>query len=205
VVDILAPYQRGGKIGLFGGAGVGKTVLITELINNFAKARGGFSVFAGVGERTREGNELYTEMIESGVDSKCVIVYGQMNEPPSARAYVGLTGLTIAENFRDVEGQDSKGVQPQPPPPPKSVRPPPAPPKAGVIGPSSRGRSASGDGSDSAGDPDALRTKLKLFFWDKVVGNPEQSRVWDEIRAGSSRKTLKHLISSLNEFSHCYM
>ncbi|KAL2641899.1 hypothetical protein R1flu_009486 [Riccia fluitans] len=114
VVDLLAPYQRGGKIGLFGGAGVGKTVLIMELINNIAKAHGGFSVFAGVGERTREGNDLYKEMIESGViklgdkqaESKCALVYGQMNEPPGARARVGLTGLTVAEYFRDVEGQD---------------------------------------------------------------------------------------------------
>ncbi|BBG94514.1 hypothetical protein Prudu_002820 [Prunus dulcis] len=111
---LLAPYQRGGKIGLFGGAGVGKTVLIMELINNVAKAHGGFSVFAGVGERTREGNDLYREMIESGViklgekqaDSKCALVYGQMNEPPGARARVGLTGLTVAEHFRDAEGQD---------------------------------------------------------------------------------------------------
>ncbi|KAJ8567440.1 hypothetical protein K7X08_019648 [Anisodus acutangulus] len=110
VVDLLAPYQRGGKIGLFGGAGVGKTVLI----NNVAKAHGGFSVFAGVGERTREGNDLYREMIESGViklgdeqgESKCALVYGQMNEPPGARARVGLTGLTVAEHFRDAEGQD---------------------------------------------------------------------------------------------------
>ncbi|GMH43693.1 hypothetical protein BSKO_11615 [Bryopsis sp. KO-2023] len=114
VVDLLAPYQRGGKIGLFGGAGVGKTVLIMELINNIAKAHGGFSVFAGVGERTREGNDLYHEMIESGViklgdkreDSKCTLVYGQMNEPPGARARVALTGLTVAEHFRDAEGQD---------------------------------------------------------------------------------------------------
>ncbi|PNH01194.1 ATP synthase subunit beta, mitochondrial [Tetrabaena socialis] len=114
VVDLLAPYQRGGKIGLFGGAGVGKTVLIMELINNVAKAHGGFSVFAGVGERTREGNDLYREMIESGViklgdkrgESKCTLVYGQMNEPPGARARVALTGLTVAEFFRDVEGQD---------------------------------------------------------------------------------------------------
>ncbi|CAM6129360.1 unnamed protein product [Calypogeia fissa] len=114
VVDLLAPYQRGGKIGLFGGAGVGKTVLIMELINNIAKAHGGFSVFAGVGERTREGNDLYKEMIESGViklgdkqaESKCALVYGQMNEPPGARARVGLTGLTVAEYFRDIEGQD---------------------------------------------------------------------------------------------------
>ena len=112
VVDLLAPYARGGKIGLFGGAGVGKTVLIMELINNVAKAHGGYSVFAGVGERTREGNDLYHEMIESGVNkkgggegSKCALVYGQMNEPPGARARVGLTGLTVAEHFRD-QGQD---------------------------------------------------------------------------------------------------
>src|ERR671913_2638849 len=116
VVDLLAPYARGGKIGLFGGAGVGKTVLIMELINNVAKAHGGYSVFAGVGERTREGNDLYHEMIESGVNvdpresgsaagSKCALVYGQMNEPPGARARVALTGLTVAENFRD-QGQD---------------------------------------------------------------------------------------------------
>jgi|TARA_B100000579_G_scaffold118484_1_gene95320 F-type H+-transporting ATPase subunit beta len=112
VVDLLAPYSRGGKIGLFGGAGVGKTVLIMELINNIAKAHGGYSVFSGVGERTREGNDLYHEMIESGVidlegdKSKCALVYGQMNEPPGARARVALTGLTCAEYFRDVEGQD---------------------------------------------------------------------------------------------------
>ena len=112
VVDLLAPYRRGGKIGLFGGAGVGKTVLIMELINNIAKAHGGFSVFAGVGERTREGNDLYHEMIESGViktegkGSKAALVYGQMNEPPGARARVALTGLTVAEYFRDKEGQD---------------------------------------------------------------------------------------------------
>jgi len=112
VVDLLAPYSRGGKIGLFGGAGVGKTVLIQELINNVAKAHGGFSVFAGVGERTREGNDLYHEMIESGViktdgpGSKVALVYGQMNEPPGARARVALSGLTLAEYFRDVEGQD---------------------------------------------------------------------------------------------------
>jgi len=111
VVDLLAPYSRGGKIGLFGGAGVGKTVLIMELINNVAKAHGGVSVFAGVGERTREGNDLYHEMIESGVinpdgDSKVALVYGQMNEPPGARARVALTGLTMAEYFRDEEGQD---------------------------------------------------------------------------------------------------
>jgi len=112
VVDLLAPYARGGKIGLFGGAGVGKTVLIMELINNIAKAHGGYSVFAGVGERTREGNDLYHEMIESGViktdgpGSKAALVYGQMNEPPGARARVALTGLTMAEYFRDAEGQD---------------------------------------------------------------------------------------------------
>lgn len=112
VVDLLAPYARGGKIGLFGGAGVGKTVLIQELINNVAKAHGGYSVFAGVGERTREGNDLYHEMIESGVirvdggASRCALVYGQMNEPPGARARVGLTGLTVAEYFRDEEGKD---------------------------------------------------------------------------------------------------
>ena len=117
VVDLLAPYARGGKIGLFGGAGVGKTVIIMELINNVAKAHGGYSVFAGVGERTREGNDLYHEMIESGVNkdpkknngstagSKCALVYGQMNEPPGARARVGLSGLTVAEYFRD-QGQD---------------------------------------------------------------------------------------------------
>ena len=112
VVDLLAPYAKGGKIGLFGGAGVGKTVLIMELINNVAKAHGGYSVFAGVGERTREGNDLYNEMIESSViipdgpGSKAALVYGQMNEPPGARARVGLTGLTLAEYFRDEEGQD---------------------------------------------------------------------------------------------------
>jgi F-type H+-transporting ATPase subunit beta len=117
VVDLLAPYAKGGKVGLFGGAGVGKTVLIQELINNVAKAHGGFSVFAGVGERTREGNDLYHEFIESGVNkdpkknngstagSKCALVYGQMNEPPGARARVGLSGLTVAEYFRD-QGQD---------------------------------------------------------------------------------------------------
>ena len=115
VVDLLAPYAKGGKIGLFGGAGVGKTVQIMELINNVAKAHGGYSVFAGVGERTREGNDLYHEMIESGVNkdpkkgtvegSKCALVYGQMNEPPGARARVGLSGLTVAEYFRD-QGQD---------------------------------------------------------------------------------------------------
>jgi len=112
VVDLLEPYPRGGKVGLFGGAGVGKTVIIMELINNIAKAHGGFSVFAGVGERTREGNDLYHEMLESGVidldgeGSKAALVYGQMNEPPGARARVGLTGLTLAEYFRDEEGQD---------------------------------------------------------------------------------------------------
>ena len=112
VIDLLAPYAKGGKIGLFGGAGVGKTVIIMELINNIAKAHGGFSVFAGVGERTREGNDLYHEMIESGVikpdgdGSKAPLVYGQMNEPPGARARVALTGLTVAEYFRDQEGQD---------------------------------------------------------------------------------------------------
>ena len=112
VVDLLAPYARGGKIGLFGGAGVGKTVLIMELINNIAKGHGGYSVFAGVGERTREGNDLYHEMIESGIidlegdNSKVALVYGQMNEPPGARARVALSGLTQAEYFRDEEGQD---------------------------------------------------------------------------------------------------
>jgi F-type H+-transporting ATPase subunit beta len=117
VVDLLAPYAKGGKVGLFGGAGVGKTVIIQELINNIAKAHGGYSVFAGVGERTREGNDLYYEFIESGVNkdprknngsaagSKCALVYGQMNEPPGARARVGLSGLTVAEYFRD-QGQD---------------------------------------------------------------------------------------------------
>src|SRR5499427_845733 len=118
VIDLLAPFARGGKVGLFGGAGVGKTVIIMELINNVAKAHGGYSVFAGVGERTREGNDLYHEMIESGVNfdpkknngsaegSKCALVYGQMNEPPGARARVALTGLSVAEYFRDVEGKD---------------------------------------------------------------------------------------------------
>ena len=112
VIDLLEPYARGGKIGLFGGAGVGKTVLIQELINNVAKGHGGYSVFAGVGERTREGNDLYNEMIESGVidlkgdQSKTALVYGQMNESPGARARVALTGLTVAEYFRDVEGKD---------------------------------------------------------------------------------------------------
>ncbi|MGC2050523.1 MAG: F0F1 ATP synthase subunit beta, partial [Methylovirgula sp.] len=117
VVDLLAPYAKGGKVGLFGGAGVGKTVLIMELINNIAKAHGGYSVFAGVGERTREGNDLYHEMIESKVNmdpkehdgsakgSKCALIYGQMSEPPGARARVALTGLTVAEDFRD-KGQD---------------------------------------------------------------------------------------------------
>nr|MDA8050100.1 F0F1 ATP synthase subunit beta [Rhodospirillales bacterium] len=112
VVDLLAPYLKGGKTGLFGGAGVGKTVIIQELINNIAKAHGGVSVFAGVGERTREGNDLYHEMIEAGVikldgpGSKVALVYGQMNEPPGARARVGLSGLSLAEYFRDEEGQD---------------------------------------------------------------------------------------------------
>ena len=106
VVDLLAPYARGGKIGLFGGAGVGKTVLIMELINNIAKQHGGFSVFAGVGERTREGNDLWEEMKESGVLDKAALVYGQMNEPPGARARVALTALSVAEYFRDEEGQD---------------------------------------------------------------------------------------------------
>jgi len=112
VVDLIEPYAKGGKIGLFGGAGVGKTVIIMELINNIAKGHGGYSVFAGVGERTREGNDLYHEMIESGVivpdgpGSKAALVYGQMNEPPGARARVGLSGLTLAEYFRDEEGQD---------------------------------------------------------------------------------------------------
>lgn len=106
VIDLLAPYIKGGKIGLFGGAGVGKTVLIMELINNIAKGHGGLSVFAGVGERTREGRDLYDEMTESGVLSKTSLVYGQMNEPPGARLRVALTGLTVAENFRDKDGQD---------------------------------------------------------------------------------------------------
>jgi F-type H+-transporting ATPase subunit beta len=106
VVDLLAPYSRGGKIGLFGGAGVGKTVLIMELINNIAKQHGGFSVFAGVGERTREGNDLWMEMKESGVIDKAALIYGQMNEPPGARARVALSALTVAEYFRDEEGQD---------------------------------------------------------------------------------------------------
>ncbi len=106
VVDLIAPYAKGGKIGLFGGAGVGKTVIIMELINNIAKQHGGISVFTGVGERTREGNDLYAEMQESGVIDKTVLVYGQMNEPPGARMRVGLSGLTMAEYFRDQEGQD---------------------------------------------------------------------------------------------------
>ena len=106
VIDLIAPYLKGGKIGLFGGAGVGKTVLIQELINNVANQHGGISVFTGVGERTREGNDLYWEMKESGVIDKTVLVYGQMNEPPGARMRVGLSGLTMAEYFRDVEGQD---------------------------------------------------------------------------------------------------
>ena len=106
VVDLIAPYLKGGKIGLFGGAGVGKTVLIMELIHNIAQEHGGISVFTGVGERTREGNDLYNEMIESGVIDKTVLVYGQMNEPPGARMRVGLSGLTMAEYFRDQEGQD---------------------------------------------------------------------------------------------------
>ena len=106
VVDLIAPYAKGGKIGLFGGAGVGKTVLIMELINNIAKQHGGISVFTGVGERTREGNDLYNEMKESGVLSKTALVYGQMNEPPGARMRVALSGLTMAEYFRDKEGQD---------------------------------------------------------------------------------------------------
>lgn len=106
VIDLLEPYTKGGKTGLFGGAGVGKTVLIMELINNIAKQHGGYSVFCGVGERTREGNDLYLEMEESGVLDKVALIYGQMNEPPGARMRVGLTGLTIAEYFRDVQGQD---------------------------------------------------------------------------------------------------
>ena len=109
---VLAPYSKGGKVGLFGGAGVGKTVILMEFINNIAREHGGFSVFAGVGERTREGNDLYNEMIEGGVidikgnKSKVALVYGQMNEPPGARVRVGLTGVTLAEHFRDKEGQD---------------------------------------------------------------------------------------------------
>ena len=106
VVDLICPYAKGGKIGLFGGAGVGKTVLIMELINNVATQHGGLSVFTGVGERTREGNDLYNEMKESGVLNKTALVYGQMNEPPGARMRVGLTGLTMAEYFRDVKNQD---------------------------------------------------------------------------------------------------
>ncbi len=106
VVDLIAPYAMGGKIGLFGGAGVGKTVIIMELIHNIATAHGGYSVFAGVGERTREGNDAWGEMKESGVINKTALVYGQMNEPPGARMRVGLTGLTMAEYFRDVGGQD---------------------------------------------------------------------------------------------------
>ncbi|MDE7289989.1 MAG: F0F1 ATP synthase subunit beta, partial [Oscillospiraceae bacterium] len=106
VIDLICPYLKGGKIGLFGGAGVGKTVLIQELINNIANEHNGISVFTGVGERTREGNDLYNEMTESGVIDKTVLVYGQMNEPPGARMRVGLSGLTMAEYFRDVEGQD---------------------------------------------------------------------------------------------------
>ena len=106
VIDLIAPYTRGGKVGLFGGAGVGKTVLIQELISNIAREHGGISVFAGVGERTREGNDLYYEMIESGVIDKTAMVFGQMNEPPGARMRVALTGLTMAEYFRDKENQD---------------------------------------------------------------------------------------------------
>jgi len=110
VVDLIAPYAKGGKIGLFGGAGVGKTVLIMELINNVAKQHGGLSVFSGVGERTREGNDLYNEMLESGVINKTALVYGQMNEPPGARMRVALSGLTMAEYFRDRENQDAGWV-----------------------------------------------------------------------------------------------
>src|SRR5205814_10658520 len=112
VIVLVCPFMKGGKIGAFGGAGVGKTVIIQELINNIAKAHGGVSVFAGVGERTREGNDLYHEMVDAGIiktdgpGSKVALVYGQMNEPPGARARVGLTGLTLAEYFRDEEGQD---------------------------------------------------------------------------------------------------
>jgi F-type H+-transporting ATPase subunit beta len=106
VIDLIAPFVKGGKIGLFGGAGVGKTVVIMELINNVAKGHGGKSVFCGVGERTREGNDLYLEMEESGVIKSCALIYGQMNEPPGARLRVGLSGLTVAEYFRDMEGQD---------------------------------------------------------------------------------------------------
>jgi F0F1-type ATP synthase beta subunit len=132
VVDLLAPYARGGKIGLFGGAGVGKTVFIQELINNIAKAHGGYSVFTGVGERTREGNDLYHEMQETSViqldgESKVALVFGQMNEPPGARARVALTGLTVAEYFRDEEGQDGKlylFLLSSLPPPPYEFTPP---------------------------------------------------------------------------------
>ncbi|NOT07700.1 MAG: F0F1 ATP synthase subunit beta, partial [Gemmatimonadales bacterium] len=106
VIDLIAPFVKGGKIGLFGGAGVGKTVVIMELINNVQKGHGGKSVFCGVGERTREGNDLYLEMKEGGVLPSCALIYGQMNEPPGARLRVGLSGLTVAEYFRDVEGQD---------------------------------------------------------------------------------------------------
>src|SRR5881409_4144550 len=109
VIDLIAPFVKGGKIGLFGGAGVGKTVVIQELINNVAKGHGGRSVFCGVGERTREGNDLYLEMKESGVLGSAALIYGQMNEPPGARLRVGLSGLTVAEYFRDVEGQDVLG------------------------------------------------------------------------------------------------
>ena len=111
VIDLIAPYTKGGKVGLFGGAGVGKTVLIQELIHNIAKEHGGISVFAGVGERTREGNDLYYEMIESGVIEKTAMVFGQMNEPPGARMRVALTGLTMAEYFRDIEDQDVQYIQ----------------------------------------------------------------------------------------------
>ncbi|MBV9879808.1 MAG: F0F1 ATP synthase subunit beta, partial [Gemmatirosa sp.] len=106
VIDLIAPFVKGGKIGLFGGAGVGKTVVIQELINNVAKGHGGKSVFCGVGERTREGNDLYLEFQEAGILDKVALIYGQMNEPPGARLRVGLSGLTVAEYFRDVEGQD---------------------------------------------------------------------------------------------------
>src|SRR3989440_1557893 len=106
VIDLICPFMRGGKVGTFGGAGVGKTVIIQELINNIAKAHGGFSVFAGVGERTREGNDLYEEMIHAGVIDRLAMVFGQMNEPPGARLRVGLSGLTLAEYFRDEEGKD---------------------------------------------------------------------------------------------------
>src|SRR6202140_2256363 len=106
VIDLICPFTKGGKVGAFGGAGVGKTVVILELINNIAKGHGGFSVFAGVGERTREGNDLYTEMSEAGVIDKVALIYGQMNEPPGARSRVALTGLSVAEFFRDVEGKD---------------------------------------------------------------------------------------------------